>query len=110
MKGSKHNYHIAVESRGTRSATHQDDKVFDSSQLYMHVVEQVGDLMQHSQAQSGTLLFMGNPDIPRIRHQVAKIDKSLDRLEFVRLWVQKDGTVLVEAPKEMASTLQKLGI
>jgi hypothetical protein len=111
VKARKFDWHIWVESRGSRSSKHREGIVFESSDLWINLCEQVGQFMCYRQTlDTPILMFMGNPDIPRIRRYVAKIEKSLDRLEIIRLWVQQDGQVFVEGPQEMTAILQKIGI
>jgi hypothetical protein len=111
VRAEKLGWRVKVESKGSRARAHTGDTVFDSSQLWIHLCEQVGTFMRYQQSMKEfDLLLMGNPDLPRFRRNVAKIEKSLDRMGIIRLWVQLDGTVRVEAPQEMAEIVKEVGL
>ncbi|PWK14399.1 hypothetical protein [Tumebacillus permanentifrigoris] len=104
-------WRIYVDAKGSRAVKHKEDVVFADTQLVKHLADQVSELMRYYQTmdESG-LLFMGNPDLPRIREIAEEIDRSLDHLGIIRLWVQQDGTVQVEAPSGMAEIMKQIGL
>lgn len=53
---------------------------------------------------------MANPDIPRIRNRVDKVMKSINFAGFIRFWIQQDGSVEVDYPKQVEETLIEIGL
>ncbi|GEN36598.1 hypothetical protein [Aneurinibacillus danicus] len=102
---------IFVESRGNRAMTHTGDTVFDSAQLWTHLCEQVAQFMKRQQYFTGEALYIAaNPDIPRIRTNIEKIDKALDRLGIIRAWVQEDRNVIVDVPSQLQNFVFQAGL
>jgi hypothetical protein len=88
-----------IESRGNQAAMHTGDKLFDSSQLDIHLSEQVTTLMKnYSDINNEKRLVIANPNIPRLKKRVARIEDALNKLGIIRIWVNEDKSVLVEGP------------
>jgi hypothetical protein len=88
-----------IESRGNQALKHSGtDKIFDSSQIGIHLAEQVHQIMRFQQkVQSKSVFFvMGNPESNKIRERVLRIENALDKLGIIRCWVQEDKSVKFE--------------
>lgn len=94
-----------IESRGNQAVNHMGtDRIFDSSQIGIHLAEQLEQIMRFQQQfnYSNTLFYiLGNPDVTRIRERVGKISKGLDKLGIVQAWVQPGGNVMFEGEKSI---------
>ncbi|WP_440898579.1 hypothetical protein [Bacillus daqingensis] len=59
---------------------------------------------------SKLILAMANPDIPRIRDRVSKVESSLGKLGIIQFWVQKDGAINISAAKNKNKILKFLNL
>lgn len=105
----KEGWKLLIEVRGNQAVKHDADTVFDSSQISIHLAEQVQVLLKLF-GQEYTILVLANPDLQRIRKQVDYITKALDYLNVIKLWVKKDGTVTIEYPKDLESHVRCIGL
>jgi len=103
-------FNFLIESRGNQALRHYGtDKIFDSSQISIHLAEQVEQIMRFQQQYDNlntTFYIMGNPDIRRIRERVSRIDKALDKLGIIRGWVKEHGEVIFEGDKSYILDLE----
>lgn len=87
VKALLHPFHFHIESRGNQAMRNVgSDIVFDSSQISIHLAEQIEQIMRFQQVNSSvtTYFILGNPNIPRIRERISKIEKALDQLGIIR--------------------------
>lgn len=111
VEGEKDGWRIYVESKGSHANTHDLDTVFDSGQIKTHTYMQIGKLMEYqTTGKQNSLYVMANPDIPRIRNRVDKVMKSINFAGFIRFWIQRDGSVEVEYPRQVEKTLLEIGL
>ncbi|TFD97064.1 hypothetical protein [Jeotgalibacillus sp. R-1-5s-1] len=111
VQGEKDGWKIYIESKGSHANNHDVDTVFGQGQIKVHTYNQIGKLMEYKNVHSEKSIFvMANPDIPRIRKRVQKVDKSLDALGFIRFWVQNDQSIKLEYPNHMKEQLLHLGL
>ncbi|MYL37364.1 hypothetical protein [Halobacillus litoralis] len=111
VRGSKDEWAIFVESKGSQANKHEKTLVFDTNQIKTHTYMQVCKLMEYDNEQhSNAILAMANPDIPRIRQRVQKVKSSLEKLQLIQIWVQKDYSVIVEASNSQLSVLKRLNL
>jgi hypothetical protein len=91
------NMKFYIESRGNQATMHTGDKLFDSSQLDIHLSEQVTTLMKnYSEMNNEKWLVIANPNIPRLKNRIARIEEALDKLGIIRIWVNDDKSLFVE--------------
>lgn len=95
------NTKMLVESKGSHANTHDTNTVFDSGQMWDHLGKQVIKLMALKKANPTSLLFMANPDIPRLLLLVQSIEPSLHDIGLIQLWVRQDLTVRVIVPSHL---------
>ncbi|KJD47132.1 hypothetical protein [Paenibacillus terrae] len=106
--GLKMGQTLIIESKGSM-VNNQHEFVFEHGQLTTHVSQQVHYLMKKYQSKyNSSILFMANPDIPRIHKRVDELAEALDALGIVRLWVQKNGAVRLVYPEQLKEVLVKL--
>ncbi|WP_413379045.1 hypothetical protein [Alkalihalobacillus sp. 1P02AB] len=111
VEGKKNEWTIWVESKGSTGNDASGDMVFDSGQIKTHADRQIMKLMEYlNVVDENVLLVLANPDIPRIRGRIAKIDKILDQIGLIQFWVQEDQTVQIEYPEQLQSVLVDLEI
>ncbi len=111
VSGSKNEWIILVESKGSQANKHKKETVFDTNQLKTHTYMQICKLMEYESEQNpNVVLALANPDIPRIRRRVEKVKNSLEKLNLIQIWVQKDSSVIIEAPSSQISMLRNLGL
>ncbi|MEC3885511.1 hypothetical protein VKA52_17465 [Halobacillus sp. HZG1] len=111
VRGSKNGWAIFVESKGSQANKHEKTVVFDTNQIKTHTYMQICKLMEYDNEQhSNVILAMANPDIPRIRQRVQKVNSSLEKLQLLQIWVQKDYSVIIEASNTQRSVLNKLNL
>jgi hypothetical protein len=103
----KMGWNVLIEARGNQAVTHDKDTVFDTSQISTHLSDQVFNLMRCvQQATRQTFFVIANPDVPRIRNQVAKITKALKELKTIQIWIKEDHNITIEG--ELAPELMLL--
>ncbi|MGQ7890621.1 hypothetical protein [Paenibacillus sp. WC2504] len=102
---------LFIESRGNQAMGHDINTVFDSTQIGIHLAEQIQLMLKlYESIDEHTILVIANPDIPRIRQQVERISKALSDLKIASLWVQKDKkNVIVEYPHILTEPMKQLG-
>ncbi|MFC4736559.1 hypothetical protein ACFO4L_08205 [Bacillus daqingensis] len=72
---------------------------------------QICKLMEYgNDNDSKLILAMANPDIPRIRDRVSKVESSLGKLGIIQFWVQKDGAINISAAKNKNKILKFLNL
>lgn len=112
IRATKDEFELIIESRGNQAYKNKGtDKVFESSQLDIHLSEHVTQIMRFQQSLSTNkepIFIMGNPDIPRIKERVAKISKGLDKLDIVRFWVSELDELVIDGPENFKETLNQL--
>jgi hypothetical protein len=110
LHATKLGWKLLIEARGNQAKGHGMDTVFDSTQIGIHLAEQVQLMLKlYERMDDRTILVMANPDIPRIRQQVERIAKALSDLRIAKLWVQKDKNVTVEYPHSLSAHMELLG-
>jgi hypothetical protein len=112
IRAVKDNYELIIESRGNQAYKNKGtDKVFDSSQIDIHLSEHITQIMRFQQSISTdkeAIFIMANPYIPRIVERVEKHSKALDKLEIVRLWVGSDHNLSIQCPKELCDKIENI--
>lgn len=103
---------LLIEARGNQAMGHDINTVFDSTQIGIHLAEQIQLMLKlYESIDENTILVIANPDIPRIRLQVGRITKALSDLKIAKLWVQKDKeSVTVEYPHSLSGHMKSLGL
>ncbi|RTE07825.1 hypothetical protein [Paenibacillus whitsoniae] len=111
LQAAKAGHKLLIETRGNQAMAHDANTVFDSTQISIHLAEQIQLMMKlYEHIDDRTVLAIANPDTPRIRQQVERLNKALSDLKIVRFWVQKDKmTVTAEYPESLAERMQQLG-
>lgn len=112
VKASKGDVQIFVESKGSQKNGANDDIVFDHAQIVNHLARQIHTLMRYATINEGVndIYILANPDIQRIRNESYKVSKMVNKMQFVRMWVQQDRNVLVEYPEILEDKLKKLNL
>jgi hypothetical protein len=109
IRAVKGNYELFIESRGNQAYKNKGtDKIFDSSQIDIHLSEQITQIMRFQQSISTdkeAIFIMANPYIHRIVKRVEKHSKALDKLEIVRLWVDADHNLSIQCPEELCDKI-----
>ncbi len=110
VKGTISGHSIFVESKGSQANGLTDDTVFKHGQIVNHLARQIHILMKYADLENPdkTLLILANPDILRIRSEVDRVRKSINRLNFICFWVQEDRSILIECGREQEEVLRKL--
>lgn len=111
VQGTKSGWMIYVESKGSHANNHDSDTVFGQGQIKVHTYNQIGKLMEYKNIGKEKCLYvMANPDVPRIRNRVQKVVESLDALGFIRFWIQKNKSIIIEYPNHLRNELIHLGL
>lgn len=112
IRARKSDIELIVESRGNQAYKNKGtDIVFDSTQLDIHLSEQVTQMMRFQQTVSSnykTIFVMANPEISRINERVRKISKGLDKMGILRLWVGDFEQIHIEGPNHIREQLKVL--
>jgi hypothetical protein len=108
---SKLGWKLFIETRGNQAMKHPADKVFDSTQISIHLAEQIQLLLKiYQKLDNHSILVMANPEIPRIKLQVELVLKALNTLNIVQLWVHKDSTITIKYPEVLNDKMVELGL
>lgn len=112
VKGKIFGYSIFVESKGSQPNGLVDDTVFTHSQIVSHLARQIHTLMKYADTEDvdKTLFILANPDIQRIRDEVDRVRKSINKLQFICFWIQEDKSVLIECDDKQKVILEELGL
>lgn len=112
IRAIKGEYELIIESRANQANKNKGtDMVFESSQLDIHLSEQVTQIMRFQQSISADktpVYIMANPDIPRLRERVKNITSGLDKLGICRFWVNELDELFIEGPDKLEVTLKNL--
>ncbi|ALC91471.1 hypothetical protein AM500_18005 [Bacillus sp. FJAT-18017] len=112
IRAVKFDVELIIESRGNQASKNKgNDIVFDSSQLDIHLSEHVIQMMKFQQSVSSAnqlVFIMVMPDIVRLRERVKKIDKGLDTLNIVRVWVDNLENIRCEGNIEAKLIVEEL--
>ncbi|KZE38870.1 hypothetical protein AV656_08185 [Bhargavaea cecembensis] len=98
----KGDINIFVETKGSQKNGADPDEVFDNSQIVTHLAMQIHALLKYATQNEGdeNVFVLANPDIGRIRKEYLRVRRMIEKLGFICMWVQEDGTVKVEAPNQ----------
>ncbi|MFU1991969.1 hypothetical protein [Priestia megaterium] len=112
VRAKKNSYELIIESRGNQAYKNRGtDKVFDGSQIDIHLSEHITQIMRFQQIISSDcepIFIMANPLIPRIVQKVEKYSKALDKLEIIRLWLDIDETLMVQCQEELQNKIANI--
>ncbi|KAB0443978.1 hypothetical protein [Lysinibacillus fusiformis] len=108
--GKKGNLEVFVESKGSHANDHSCEIVFDDNQLWDHLCKQVCKLMVYRDDHRGKkiILVAANPDNPRIKKYMNKIEGSIEDLKIVKMWVKENCEVIVNVPKSIEEGVLEL--
>lgn len=56
------------------------------------------------------IYVLAKPDLLRIRSEYERVEKMIEKLGFVAMWVQKDHSIKVEASDDLKDYLYKLNL
>ncbi|MDL0421939.1 hypothetical protein NST17_16930 [Caldifermentibacillus hisashii] len=112
VKASKGIVNIFVESKGSQKNGATNDEVFTHGQIVNHIARQIHTLMKYATqyGDENNIYVLANPDLQRIRSEYYRIDKMVEKLGFVCMWVQEDCSVVVKCPKNLRNILTDLNL
>ncbi|WP_121615794.1 hypothetical protein [Virgibacillus halodenitrificans] len=112
VKASKGNIKVFVESKGSQKNSAIDDEVFDHSQIVNHIARQIHTLIKYATqyGEKNNIFVLANPDIQRIKSEYHRIDKMVEKMQFVFMWIQQDHNVVVESPEGLEDQLYDLAL
>jgi hypothetical protein len=98
--GRKGNLEVFVESKGSHGNKESKERVFKDDQLWDHLCKQVCKLMIYKDENKDKQNFIvaANPDIPRIKKFMSKIEKSVEELKIIKMWVKENGDIILDVP------------
>ncbi len=101
VHGKKDCIEVFVESKGSHANHHGKDIVLDNNHLWDHLCKQICKLIEYRDKYNDKkiILIAANPDIPRIRRNIGKIEKSIEDLNIVRMWIKENGDVILNIPQ-----------
>jgi hypothetical protein len=110
VKARKDSIEIFVESKGSQKNGATNDEVFTHGQIVNHIARQIHTLMKYANQYGGenNIYVLANPDIQRIKSEYCRIDKMVEKMQFVCMWVQPDQSVVVESPESLRDLLINL--
>ena len=84
-----------------------NDEVFTHGQIVNHLARQIHTLMKYATqyGEDNNIYVLANPDIQRIKSEYHRVDKMVEKMQFVCMWVQQDQSVVVESPKGLRDLL-----
>ena len=99
VKARKGNIEIFVESKGSQKNEATNDEVFTHGQIVNHIARQIHTLMKYATqyGEENNIYVLANPDIQRIKSEYHRVDKMVEKMQFVCMWVQQDQSVIVES-------------
>jgi hypothetical protein len=109
VKARKGDFTILVESKGSQKNHAEEDEVFNHGQIVNHLARQIHTLMKYANEYDNekTLFVLANPDIERIRKEYLRVNKMIEKMGFVCMWVQEEKSVVVEVPEKVKGMLYK---
>ncbi len=112
VKARKGNIQVFVESKGSQKNGISNDEVFSHGQIVNHLARQVHTLMKYATQYDGVdnIYVLANPDIQRIRDEYHRIEKMVEKMQFICMWVQQDSNVVVESPVRLNEMLRDLNL
>ena len=112
VKASKGNIEIFVESKGSQKNGATNDEVFNHGQIVNHLARQIHTLMKYATqyGEENNIFVLANPDIQRIKSEYHRVDKMVEKMRFVCMWVQQDHSVVVGSPEDLRDLLIDLNL
>lgn len=107
VKAWKNDVNVFVESKGSQKNGATNDEVFKHGQIVNHIARQIHTLMKYAneKGEKENIFVLANPDIMRIKNEYDRVDKMIDKLGFVCMWVKEDESVVVTCPEKTKSLL-----